>query len=72
MLRLPQVEALAPVVPDKCIRGEHAGPAVGASSNQYSLPFERKRNLCSILVFLSCAEDNPGRIPALCLHESTT
>ena len=41
-------------------------PAVGASSSiskQYTLPFERERNLCSTLAFLSCTEDDPDRIP---------
>lgn len=50
-------------------------PPAGASSsfsNQYSLPFERERNLCSTLAFLSCTADDPDRIPALCLHECPT
>ncbi len=46
--------------------------ASSSFSNQYSLPFERERNLCSTLAFLSCTEDDPDRIPALCLHECPT
>ena len=48
----------------------NAGPGPSSSfSKQYSLPFERERDLCSTLAFLSCTKDDPSRIPALSLQE---
>ena len=37
--------------------------------SSYCLPFERERSLCSTLAFISSTNDDPNRIPALCLQE---
>lgn len=38
-------------------------------AQDYFLPFEKERNLASILAFLSCTKHDPNRIPALCVKE---
>lgn len=35
----------------------------------YTLPFEAERKLTSTLAFLSCLDDDPNRIPAVCVLE---
>ncbi|KAI0521065.1 hypothetical protein F5B22DRAFT_597516 [Xylaria bambusicola] len=36
----------------------------------YSIPFEDERRLASTLAFLSCIENDPDHIPAVCIHST--
>ena len=46
----------------------HATPLPRFESG-YTLPFEAERNLTSTLAFLSSLDDDPNRIPAVCVIE---
>lgn len=45
-------------------------PPKGHRPTEYSLPFEKERDLTIILAYISCIRDNPTRVPALCIKEN--
>ncbi|CAH0020820.1 unnamed protein product [Clonostachys rhizophaga] len=45
-------------------------PPKGHRPTEYSLPFEKERDLTIILAYISCIRDNPNRVPALCIREN--
>ncbi|VUC28277.1 unnamed protein product [Clonostachys rosea] len=45
-------------------------PPKGHRPTEYSLPFEKERDLTMILAYISCIKSNPNRVPALCIREN--